>query len=306
MLNTPVLFLVFNRLETTKQVFAQIRKAQPRQLFIGADGARVGKEGEAEKVQAVRQYILDNIDWDCEVQTLFREQNLGCGVAPAQAITWFFEHVEQGIILEDDILPEDSFFLFCEELLEKYKDDTRICQIGGNNFNIAVPSAYSYFFTKYVSIWGWATWRRAWKQYDFEMKLLQPDMGDFFACLFPPYEATHRYQLFQNFARNRGNDIWDYQWFFCNLLNNTLTLLPTQNLIANLGFGEDATHTTNQNSPHYKLQTNKLTFPLIHPPYLVRSEHYEHTLNAHLRQKPKQVFWQKIKNKIVTIIRGSK
>ncbi len=304
MLSTPILFLVFNRLETTKQVFAQIRKAQPCQLFIGADGARAGKEGEAEKVQAVRQYILDNIDWDCEVKTLFREQNLGCGIAPYQAITWFFEHVEQGIILEDDILPDDSFFPFCEELLIKYKDNQQVFQIGGNNFNISLQSPYSYFFTKYVSIWGWATWRRAWKQYDFEMKLLQPDMQDFFACLFPEREAIYRHQLFQNFAHKRGNDIWDYQWFFCNLLHNGLTILPTQNLISNLGFGEDATHTTNENSPHYKLKTNALTFPLTHPSYLIRSEYYESKLNKHLREPQKATLLQWIRRKISFILKA--
>jgi hypothetical protein len=302
MLNTPILFLVFNRLETTKQVFAQIRKVEPRQLFIGSDGTRTNKEGEADKVQAVRQYILENINWNCEVKTLFREENLGCGKAVSEAITWFFDHVEQGIILEDDTLPDLSFFPFCEELLEKYKDDKRFCQIGGNNFNITLSFSYSYFFTKYVSIWGWATWGRAWRNYDFDMKMMKEMPKDMFYSFFPTQEAAYRYALLNDFAEKRNYDTWDYQWFFCNLLNNALTILPTQNLITNLGFGEDATHTTNPNSPHYKLKTNPITFPLQHPPYLIRSDYYENELNKHIRKPQKASFFQRIRQKISSIL----
>ena len=118
-LNTAVLFLVFNRLDTSKQVFQAISQAKPPRLYVAADGARVSKEGESEKVQAVRDYIMQNIDWKCEVKTLFRDENLGCKYAVSGAITWFFQNEEQGIILEDDCLPNQSFFWFCEELLER-------------------------------------------------------------------------------------------------------------------------------------------------------------------------------------------
>jgi hypothetical protein len=168
--NTPVLFLIFNRPNTTEQVFEAIAKAKPRCLFVAADGPRTDKEGEAEKCQAVRD-IIKRVDWDCEVKTLFREQNLGCKEAVSSAITWFFEQVEEGIILEDDCLPSDSFFSFCAELLEKYRDDKRIMMISGDNFQDGIQRGdASYYFSSVPWIWGWATWRRAWRLYDREMQ----------------------------------------------------------------------------------------------------------------------------------------
>ena len=154
-LNTAVLFLIFNRLDTTKQVFEAIRQAKPPRLYIAADGARSSREGEAEKVQAVREYIIQNIDWECEVKTLFREQNLGCKYAVSGAIDWFFENEEMGIILEDDCLPSQSFFWFCEELLERYKDDMRVWHIGGSNFQNGIKRGDGdYYFSKYNTFFG--------------------------------------------------------------------------------------------------------------------------------------------------------
>ncbi|MFP4332877.1 MAG: hypothetical protein ACLFQJ_06210, partial [Campylobacterales bacterium] len=144
-LKTAVLFLVFNRLDTTKQVFEAIRQAKPPRLYVAADGAREAKEGEDQKVKAIREYILQHIDWDCEVKTLFREKNLGCKIAVSSAITWFFENEEMGIILEDDCLPSQSFFWFCEELLERYKDDMRIMMVSGYNKVQRYNQQNSYF-----------------------------------------------------------------------------------------------------------------------------------------------------------------
>jgi hypothetical protein len=145
-LNTAVLFLVFNRLDVTKQVFQAIRQAKPPRLYIAADGARKNKEGEAAKVIAVRDHVLESIDWDCEVKTLFREENLGCKYAVSGAIDWFFEQEEMGIILEDDCLPSQSFFWFCEELLLRYKGDMRVGHIAGYNHFPGRVTASSYFF----------------------------------------------------------------------------------------------------------------------------------------------------------------
>jgi len=164
-LRTPVLFLVFNRLDTTKKVFQVIKKAKPPRLYIAADGPRETKEGEAERVKAVRDYVMSNMDWECEVKTLFREKNLGCGKAVSEAITWFFENEEMGIILEDDCLPTQSFFWFCEELLIRYKHEEKIMQINGSSFLPNIDIKESYFFSKYNHIWGWASWRRAWKHF---------------------------------------------------------------------------------------------------------------------------------------------
>ncbi len=247
MFETPVLFLVFNRLDTTKQVFAKIREIQPRQLFVGADGARVGKEGEAEKVTAVRKYILDNIDWDCEVKTLFREQNLGCGKAVSEAITWFFDNVEQGIILEDDTLPDLSFFRFCEELLNYYKDDEKVMHIGGSNFqNGKRHGTASYYFSKYIHIWGWATWRSAWAKYKFQMDFNYIQYLDTYIKL-PKKENEYWQKVYSEVAEGKI-DTWDVQWAYSCWINDGLSVTPNINLIENVGFGVDATHTVQNNN----------------------------------------------------------
>src|SRR5258708_3549575 len=169
--NTPILFLIFNRPFPTRRVFAEIRKARPAKLFVAADGPRPDKPEDLETCRETREIIKD-IDWPCEVQTLFRDKNLGCGVAVSGAITWFFQNVEQGIILEDDCLPDPSFFPFCTELLERYKDDERILLISGNflqqkNKKFMVKA--SYYGTLIPHLWGWASWRRAWAKYDFNL-----------------------------------------------------------------------------------------------------------------------------------------
>jgi hypothetical protein len=170
-LQTPVLFVIFNRLDTTNIVFKAIRKAQPKKLYIAADGPRPGNVSDEEKCTSIRKLVI-NVDWDCELKTLFREENLGCGLGPASAYDWFFEHEEEGIILEDDCLPDPSFFIYCQELLEKYRHDTKIMHITGSNFQKGWQNDedYSYYFSSYPHEWGWATWRRAWKLYDFKVQ----------------------------------------------------------------------------------------------------------------------------------------
>ena len=168
--NTPVLFLIFNRPETTEIVFSVIRKAEPPRLYVAADGPRPDYPNDAESCEIVRAIATD-VNWDCKVKTLFRDQNLGCKLAASKAIDWFFEQELEGIILEDDCLPDQSFFWFCQELLGKYRDDTRIMHIGGTNFQFGKErTKYSYYFSRYAHVWGWASWRRAWKFYDVEMK----------------------------------------------------------------------------------------------------------------------------------------
>ena len=173
-LKTAVLFLVFNRLDATKQVFETIQKAKPPRLYIAADGARNNKDGESEKVKAVHDLILDNIDWQCEIKTLFREKNLGCKYAVSGAISWFFKNEEMGIILEDDCLPNQSFFWFCEELLKRYKDNMKIWHIGGASFQNGIKRGYAdYYFSKYNHVWGWASWASRWKFYDTELRSIK-------------------------------------------------------------------------------------------------------------------------------------
>jgi hypothetical protein len=283
--NTPILFIVFNRLETTKKVFAQIRKAKPAQLFIGADGARTDKKGEAEKVQAVRQYVLDNVDWNCEVKTFFREQNVGCGLGPSQAITWFFQHVEQGIILEDDILPNDSFFPFCAELLEKYKQNDEVYMIAGYNKAGKFQDRCSYSFLQSpTSIWGWATWRRAWEQYDFEMKAYAHFDWDEIKHLPEERKKGYRHNFDLTFSNNI-NTWWDYQWAFTILNGKGYGIACHHNLIKNLGFHTDGTHTLSWELQVYEPDMYHVTFPLKHPKAI---EHNPHLLQSFEDQRVKQ------------------
>jgi hypothetical protein len=246
MLQTPVLFLVFNRPETTRRVFDVIRQKRPTQLFVAADGPREGREGEAEKCEQVRR-IATAVDWPCEVHTLFRNQNLGCGVAPAQAITWFFEQVEEGIILEDDCLPNLSFFEFCEVLLDRYRNHMEVMHIGGFNLQLGHKRGNdSYFYSRYTHIWGWATWRRAWAKYDFEIKsyLEFKKSNQITKITNNKKEQDYWLQKFALVAEGKRKDIWDYQWLFCCWLRNGITIVPNVNLISNIGFGDEATHTT--------------------------------------------------------------
>jgi hypothetical protein len=242
-LKTPVLFIIFNRPDVTQKVFDTIRQAQPRQLFIAADGPRIGVEGDQDKCKSVRE-IIKQIDWDCEIKTLFRDNNLGCKKAVSGAITWFFENVEEGIILEDDCLPSQSFFKYCEDLLEKYRDDKRIMLISGFNIqNIWNPSRYDYFFSNLGGIWGWATWKRAWLLYDINMNKLSYFANNrYFEYLLGGDVGEKRKKQMFNVVKNKM-DTWDYQWGFSRHLNSGMACVPSKNLIQNIGFGDNATHT---------------------------------------------------------------
>ncbi|NPV38360.1 MAG: nucleotide-diphospho-sugar transferase [Brevinematales bacterium] len=269
-LSTPVLFLIFNRLETTKQVFEAIKKARPPRLYIGADGPRESKEGETEKVMAVREYVMNHIDWECEVKTLFREKNLGCGKAVSEAITWFFENEEMGIILEDDTLPSQSFFWFCEGLLEIYKDDMRVGQISGFNYgyeNDDLP--YDYLFSIYPMIWGWATWRNRWENYSFELEDFDEIVSmKQFQFLFDEKELKQRLKIF-NKVRKGLIDTWDYQWSYVLYKNFQFTVIPKKNYIINLGFGENSTHTAGKN-PYTYVTLHETEGEFRHPNYIVQ------------------------------------
>ncbi|MFT6127434.1 MAG: hypothetical protein ACJAVA_001924 [Flavobacteriaceae bacterium] len=272
-LNTAVLFLVFNRLDTTKQVFQAIRQAKPPRLYVAADGARDGKEAETEKVQSVREYILQNIDWECEVKTLFREENLGCKYAVSRSIDWFFDNEEQGIILEDDCLPSQSFFWFCEELLERYKVDMRVWQISGDNFqNGLVRGDGDYYFSKYNHIWGWASWGTRWKHYDVNMLTFKSfNTSDQISNIFRRNSIQKQWSDIFLKVSNGKIDTWDYQWTYAALANSGLTILPNKNLISNIGFGPDATHTTNLESENSKLPIHEMNYPLIHPSFIIQN-----------------------------------
>ncbi len=245
MFKTPILFLIFNRPEVTSRVFEEIKKQKPKYLFVAADGPRSNFEEDIEKCKICREIVLNNIDWDCEVKTLFRDDNLGCGRGVSQAISWFFENVEQGIILEDDCLPHPDFFRYCETLLNKYKDDENVFAISGDNFQNGIQRGdASYYFSNYVFVWGWASWRRAWKNYDFNLTNLDEfKRKDLIGIIDNRKEfRDYWYTIFDKVKREQI-DTWDYQWIFAKWKNFGMTIVPNVNLISNIGFGNDATHT---------------------------------------------------------------
>lgn len=249
-LETAVLFLVFNRLDTTKKVFQAIRKAKPPRLFIAADGARIEKKGEVGKVKVIREYILNNIDWDCEVKTLFREENLGCKHAVSSAITWFFEHEEQGIILEDDCLPSQSFFWYCQYYLNFFKNDYQVLSISGSLREITcIDNSSLIFESSYFNMWGWATWKRSWENYDvnFFNKYRFEDVN--FKLLNKDKSVLIFWKRIFNLMKNNKINTWDYQFFFYSFLVDGRHIYPATNMIHNIGFGFDATHTFNLTSP---------------------------------------------------------
>ena len=296
-MKTPILFIVFNRPYETKKVFEAIKLAQPEKLYISADGPRLNNKNDDLKCREVKDIFVSQINWTCKVETNFRNQNLGCRLAVSSAIDWFFENEEEGIILEDDTLPEKSFFPFCEELLYKYRNDSRIGIISGDNFGFGFKrNNDSYYYTKYTHIWGWASWRRSWMGYDHNMKdytqFLEEDrLNDIFPDLI---ERIFWKENFDKVTQNNF-DTWDFQLVYHNFKNNKLNIMPSINLVTNIGFNKDATHTT-LDSPYSNMETEIMKFPLIHPRFII-----EDTI---LSEKSRDTFLSKespktIKNSVI-------
>jgi len=294
-LKTAVLFLIFNRPDTTKQVFEVIRRAKPPRLYVAADGPRVDKPGEVGKVEQARR-IATHVDWDCEVKTLFRDNNLGCRMAVSSAIDWFFKHEEEGIILEDDCLPSQAFFWFCQELLERYRNDERIMVVSGNNFQFGKRrSGFTYYFSRYNHCWGWASWRRAWRYYDKDMENWPfiRDNGYLFDVLQDKRSAKYWARIFETAYRGQV-DSWAYRWTFSCWVHNGLTVLPNMNLVSNIGFNGDATHTTGKDNRFAKMTAFELSFPLKHPNWIIRDKRADdYTQKTHFNQP--NIFYQVIR-----------
>ena len=265
MFKTPILFLIFNRPDTTIQVFEAIKQIRPAFLFIAADGPRKNRSGEFEKCQETRDFVINAIDWDCEVKTLFRDENLGCGKAVSSAITWFFENVEEGIILEDDCLPNSDFFQYCTELLDYYRNDPRIMHISGNSLRKkANMNKGSYYFSAHSHIWGWASWRSVWNKYSFTLDNIDEPSFKRLASDYLTLKGDQEYwtKIFLKMKRLEI-DTWDYQLTFSIWKSGGLSIIPNVNLVTNLGFGIEATHTKKENElanmPSLKI------LPLRHP-----------------------------------------
>lgn len=283
MLKTPVALFVFNRPSTTARVFQRISEVQPGILLLVADGPRPGHPEDAEKCKAVRE-IVTKINWPARVFENFSDVNMGCGRRVSSGLDWTFDQVEEAIVLEDDCLPSAGFFAYCEELLERYRSDTRIGIVSGNNFVYpAVNVDHSYYFSRYPHIWGWATWRRSWKKYDFLLsKLGLAEELETLNNIFYPEGNAAKYWL-KRFAHAREvSDVWSYQLTFTSLSESWLNILPSRNLVANIGFAPGATHTQDADWWVAKLPAHEPDVPLRHPPFVVRNAVADERTDDHL------------------------
>lgn len=272
----PILFVIFRRKDVTMRTFAAIKAAQPAKLYIACDGAREAVSGEQELVEATRQAVENAIDWPCEVHRRYQDHNQGCAKAVSSAISWMFETEEMGIILEDDCVAKPSFFKFVREMLHRYKDDQRIGMVAGTNLvssKVTMPD--SYCFSKYKACWGWATWKRAWSNLQLDMPWRDSDY----------YQSVIANNGFRakdkNYWKYRLNLIdanyvssWDWPWYFCLAAQNQLCIFPSKDLIVNIGFDAEATHTSFFNLPKYK-DEGELSFHLRHPRYIVPYEPFD-------------------------------
>ncbi len=263
----PVLFIIFARPELTARVFEAIRAARPARLFIAQDGPRADHPEDAEKCRRTLE-VATAVDWPCEVRTHIQERNLGVGRGCATAIQWFFEQVEEGVILEDDVLPEPSFFPYCAELLERYRHDTRIMHITGYNPLLTAVGQDSYYYSPFMHCWGWATWRRVAQQYDYGIKdwpLLKAS-GLMRAIFRTRLQQRHFTAIFDLYHRGVINN-WDHQWLYLILTTGGLCINPCVNLVRNLGFGNEASFAQNPWCYHGRRTTHPMEFPLRHPPF---------------------------------------
>lgn len=272
----PILFVIFRRKDVTMRTFAAIKAAQPAKLYIACDGARETVNGEQELVEATRQAVEQAIDWPCEIHRRYQDHNQGCAKAVSSAISWMFETEEMGIILEDDCVAKASFFKFVREMLHRYKDDQRIGMVAGTNLvssKVTMPD--SYCFSKYKACWGWATWKRVWSNFQLDMPWRDSDY----------YQSVIANNGFRakdkNYWKYRLNLIdanyvssWDWPWYFCLAAQNQLCIFPSKDLIVNIGFDAEATHTSFFNLPKYK-DEGELSFPLRHPQYIVPYEPFD-------------------------------
>ena len=277
--STPVAFFVFNRPEETRKVFEQIARGKPDELLIVADGPRQSHPEDVEKCAAVREIVTD-VDWSCNLRTNFAERNLGVKERFQTGLNWVFENVAEAIVLEDDCLPSLDFFPFCEWMLDEYRDDKRVMNITGTNFLTDWKSdRQDYHFSTHGAIWGWATWERAWEAYDPEMeRWADPEIRERVADFISDDEQYYwRQKMYWRTFRGEI-ETWDFQWGFARHINSGLTIVPSRNLVTNIGFNEEATHTDNPELPYANLTAETLSFPLERNAFVSPDRKYDQGL----------------------------
>jgi hypothetical protein len=298
-LKTPVVFIIFNRPETTKKVFEKIRQAKPEKLLIIADGPRKNHPEDKEKCAATRK-VINGVDWKCKVLKNYSNTNLGLAKRISSGLDWVFDNVNEAIILEDDCLPNLTFFQFCKELLKKYQNDERIFAITGQNVQFGKKRTnYSYYFSRYFHCWGWATWKRAWNHFDFDMKQWPKMKNDNYLKKILKNNRAVKYwtKIFQSCYEGKINS-WAYKWIFAGFISRSLNIIPNVNLISNIGFGTESTHLKDSKNPYANMPTEKIIFPLKHPPGMMtnkKADNFEQktlfdpTLFARIKWKLKRI-----------------
>lgn len=309
-METPILFLTFNRPDKTARVFEVIREARPTTLYLASDGPREGREAERDLVLETRK-VMSLIDWPCEVHKLYRDENLGCRKAVASAISWFFEHEESGIILEDDCLPDPSFFPFATAMLEKYNDDPRVFHVNGSNFlpDSKTESIQStYYFSKNVHVWGWASWRRAWENYSIDMDGIEDNETQHIILSQFKDKKIGKFwiSLFKH-IKNKNVNTWDAQWAYATLRSKGVCITPKINLVENIGFDNQSTHTGSNDAfsflakEKHSLDNTNLIEPEIphnHHGYPIRQD-LDNIVSYNLYIR---TFWQKAWAKLKSVI----
>lgn len=296
MIRTPIAYIVFNRPQHTMQTFAAIRAQRPSELFIIADGPRPNHPTDAERCKAVRA-IVEQIDWPCEVHRNYADANLGLKRRVSSGLDWVFSQVERAIVLEDDCLPHPDFFRFCDELLERYADDERVAVITGNNFQDGQKRGNaSYYFSKYNHCWGWATWRRAWQHYQGDLPFWPEWRSSEAWHRLTPDSVERRYwnKIFER-IRAKQIDSWAYPWTASVWFKGGLTATPNVNLVSNIGFGSESTHTASADSPHAELPTESIQ-TITHPAIINQDREadlyvFDHSFGGRMIRFPYVVFY---------------
>ncbi|MCA0425970.1 MAG: hypothetical protein LCH37_00905 [Bacteroidetes bacterium] len=299
-MKTAVLLIVFNRIDTAAQVLERILASGCTNLYLYSDGPRTEKSGEAEQLKEVQQSLLAKVPKEVKLTTQFSNKNQGPRIAVGEAISWFFEQEEEGIIFEHDCLPHPDFFPFCESLLAHYRNDERIMHISGDNFQFGKQRGEgSYYFSRLNHIWGFATWRRAWKHYDPTIK----DWPEFKANkrLNDIYSHKRMQKIWEDiFDKTHSGELqtWDYQWTFSMWRNNGLAILPQQNLVSNIGFDSKALNTTNPDHPLAAMETQE-SGEIIHPKFILPIiEADEFSILEVFNPTIGKFAWQKVKRKL--------
>ncbi len=306
--DVPILYLVFNRPDLVKLTFPSIKSQKPKKLFIASDGPRDTHTEDPARVDECRNWVLDQIDWECELKTLFREKNLGSGVAVSEAITWFFKQVEMGIILEDDILTNESFFQFQQKMLEKYALVKNVLHVSGSNFLFGKTyTPDDYYYSKFPNTWGWGTWSDRWDLFQFDLEISLEKISEF-ALSYHNKGIKNLWEHRLNALKNNVVDAWDYQWFFQLIINDMITVVPQKNLVTNIGIGDQATHTTVFAKKYNSVTLESLPYDLKYPSQVKYSrssdiKHYKNIFKETTENRLRNLAYKYIPERLYTMLK---